>query len=119
MLQTGLCYAIHPVSSQSIGCFNQPADKQALKYPLNLSVRHPCCDPYLDRIGCILPRDHRQDAFLMAREHGGFVVSAHDHPKRILRVREAHMSVRMQLDQKLANGLVGDAESVDDLGSSH
>src|SRR5215831_8653897 len=105
VLQAGLGYSIYAVSPQSIGRFNQSADKQPLKYLLNLAVGHPGCNPYLGGIGGIVTRDHRQYTLLVARQRGCFVVCAHHHKEGILRVCEAHVSARMQLDQELMNAL--------------
>src|SRR5262249_55253354 len=64
VLQARLGHSIYAVSPQSIGRFNQSADKQPLKYLLNLTVGHPGCNPYLGGIGGIVTRDRRQHTLL-------------------------------------------------------
>src|SRR5262249_55859034 len=70
VLQAGRRYAIYPIPPQPIGCFDQPAHKQALEYSVNLGIPHSCRNLYLDGIGCIFARDRRQHALLVTRQHG-------------------------------------------------
>ena len=115
MLQAGTSDSIYPLFPWSVGNFDESADQQPFKYLVDLALRHPRRKPYLCGIGCILSRDRRQHPFLVARQQGRFVIRARHDPKGGLRVGEANLSLCVQLDQKLANALMGHPQFFDDL----
>jgi hypothetical protein len=83
MLQAGRGNAENLVPLQSLGCFDESADYQALKYLLHLVLRHVRREPYLCGIRYILSRDRRQHTFLVARQKSSFVTRTHHDPKGV------------------------------------
>jgi hypothetical protein len=115
MVQARQGHSISPASPQPFKRFNKLGSEQTFKSFLHYELGHAHREPYLCRVGYILTRHCRQNAFLLARQKARLVAGTHHQPEGVLRIGDAQISTCMQLDNKLMNPLRREPQFLCDL----
>src|SRR6516164_11314385 len=92
MVQARQGHSINLASPQPLKRFDKLGGEQAFEGFLYYVLGHAHREPYLCRVGYILTRDCRQNAFLLARQKARLVPGTHYQPEGVLLVGDTQIS---------------------------